>query len=155
MQAIRACPLVQNPPHRIALLGHLAQGVNNAAQPGLVQHQPVQHGGRQALFAAEIHVEHIGIKDFVPPGPDRRRCCLQGGRFAFGRGIGQFRRRRAGAGADLGHQVGLFAHLHLLPKPEFGPNSVPENLQFSEPIPAQKSVSQITISSRCTNAERP
>ena len=155
MQAIRARPLVQNPAHRIALFGHLTQAIDNAAQARLVQHQPVEHGGRQALVAAEIHVEHIGIEDLVPPRPDRGRCRLQGRRLAFRGGIGQLRRRRAGAGADFGHQVGLFAHFHPLPKPEFDPNSAPENLQFSEPISAKKSVSQITISSRCTKAERP
>ena len=45
VQPIRPVPFSQNPPHRIALFGHSAQRIDNAAQAVIVQPQPVQHRG--------------------------------------------------------------------------------------------------------------
>ncbi len=113
MQAVRAVPFGQDATDRVLLLGDLAQRVNDPAQAGVVQAQAVSHGGRDAALVGRIEVQRVGVEDFLPAAPDGIGGGDEGCGLAFRGGAGKFRRRGAGLGADVRHQVGELA-VHCL-----------------------------------------
>ena len=71
MQPVRAVPFGQHPTDRVFLFGNLAQRIDNAPQASVIQSQPVQHRGRQALLHARIQIQRVGVQNGIPPPPDR------------------------------------------------------------------------------------
>ena len=106
--------------HRIVLLGHGTQAVDNTANAVLVQHQPIQHGRRKPLFAAKRHVLFVGRDDLRAIFPDRLGGSNQGRVFALGGRECQFARSRFCTGADFIHQGGYVGQVFHASSPSTG-----------------------------------
>ena len=106
VQPVRPVPFGEHPPDRIGLRRDCAQPLGDARDPGRVEPQPVNHGGREALVVGMGEVAGVGFEDGVLRGQDRRGGPGQGGSLLRGGGHGQLGRGLARGGAHAGDQGG-------------------------------------------------
>jgi hypothetical protein len=130
MQARGTVPFRNDGADGVRLTRNRAQAIHDALNAVFVQHQPVKHRRRKALFRAEFHVLVIGRNDLGPPVPDGIRRSHQRGLLCLCAGICQFRRRCFGLLADLCHcrfDIHYASHCHIVPMHQRGASGISQN----------------------------
>ena len=142
VQPRRHIPIGHDRAHRVFLFANSAQAIDDRPDPAFVQRQPVDHRAAQGLLLGIGQILAIGVKDRLPPLPDRIGGTDKCRMFPLGRGNGQLCRRGAGLGPHIRNQRCYLIVRH--PTPHFA-------LVRGDPARHPS----ITISSRWISAARP